>query len=172
MKSKMKLFAKIVNDLKSLIFVTIISDFDFVLGLDTSLIFVNYKILFYSSSLSITIISLTTFKEQNIVVLFTLKVNILFLFFCFFRKNFLYYLPHYFYQFQQCQVFFHSFQVVPPRSTPLHVTVGYIVANIFVLLENLAMFHYHWMTNFGFRSHWPIQWHLITTFLKEKSQCH
>ena len=63
MKSKMKLFAKIVNDLKSLIFVTIISDFDFVLGLDTSLIFVNYKILFYSSSLSITIISLTTFKE-------------------------------------------------------------------------------------------------------------
>ena len=70
MKSKMKLFAKIVNDLKSLIFVTIISNFDFVVGLDTSLIFVNYKILFYSSSLSITIISLNTFKGQNIVVLF------------------------------------------------------------------------------------------------------
>ena len=70
MKSKMKLFAKIVNDLKSLIFITIISNFDFVVGLDTSLIFVNYKILFYSSSLSITIISLNTFKGQNIVVLF------------------------------------------------------------------------------------------------------
>ena len=70
MKSKMKLFAKIVSDLKSLNFVTIISNFDFVVGLDTSLIFVNYKILFYSSSLSITIISLNTFKGQNIVVLF------------------------------------------------------------------------------------------------------
>ena len=70
MKSKMKLFAKIVNDLKSLIFITIISNFNFVVGLDTSLIFVNYKILFYSSSLSITIISLNTFKGQNIVVLF------------------------------------------------------------------------------------------------------
>ena len=62
MKSKMKLFVKIVNGLKPLIFVTKISNFDFVVGLDTSLILVNYKILFYSSSLSITIISLTTFK--------------------------------------------------------------------------------------------------------------
>ena len=62
MKSKMKLFAKFVSDLKSLNFVTIISNFDFVAGLDTSLILVNYKILFYSSSLSITIISLTTSK--------------------------------------------------------------------------------------------------------------
>ena len=70
MKSKMKLFAKFVSDLKSLNFVTIISNFDFVVGLDTSLIFVNYKILFYSSSLSITIISLNTFIGQNIVVLF------------------------------------------------------------------------------------------------------
>ena len=62
MKSKMKLFAKIVSDLKSLNFVTIISNFDFVVELDTSVILVNYKILFYSSSLSITIISLTTSK--------------------------------------------------------------------------------------------------------------
>ena len=62
MKSKMKLFVKIVNGLKPLIFVTKISNFDFVVGLDTSLILVNYKILFYSSSLSITIISLTTYK--------------------------------------------------------------------------------------------------------------
>ena len=61
-KSKMKLFVKIVNDLKPLVFVTKISNFDFVVGLDTSLILVNYKILFYSSSLSITIISLTSFK--------------------------------------------------------------------------------------------------------------
>ena len=56
MKSKMKLFVKIVNGLKPLIFVTKISNFDFVVGLDTSLILVNYKILFYSSSLSITIV--------------------------------------------------------------------------------------------------------------------
>ena len=62
MKSKMKLFVKIVNGLKPLIFVTKISNFDFVVGLDTSLILVNYKILFYSSSLSVTIISLTNFK--------------------------------------------------------------------------------------------------------------
>ena len=62
MKSKMKLFVKIVNDMKPLIFVTKISDFNFVVGLDTSLILVNYKILFYSSSLSVTIISLTNFK--------------------------------------------------------------------------------------------------------------
>ena len=62
MKSKMKLFVKIVNDMKPLIFVTKISNFNFVVGLDTSLILVNYKILFYSSSLSVTIISLTNFK--------------------------------------------------------------------------------------------------------------
>ena len=62
MKSKMKLFVKIVNDMKQLIFVTKISNFNFVVGLDTSLILVNYKILFYSSSLSVTIISLTNFK--------------------------------------------------------------------------------------------------------------
>ena len=62
MKSKMKLFVKIANGLKPLIFVAKISNFDFVVGLDTSLILVNYKILFYSSSLSITIISLTNFK--------------------------------------------------------------------------------------------------------------
>ena len=62
MKSKMNLFVKIANGLKPLIFVTKISNFDFVAGLDASLILVNYKISFYSSSLSITIISLTTFK--------------------------------------------------------------------------------------------------------------
>ena len=70
MKSKMKLFVKIANSLEALIFVKKISNFDFVVGLDTSLILVNYKILFYSSSLSITIISFTTFKGQNIVAFF------------------------------------------------------------------------------------------------------
>ena len=70
MKSKMKLFVKIVNGLKPLIYVTKISNFNFVVGLDTSLILVNYKILFYSSSRSITIISLTSFKGQNIVAFF------------------------------------------------------------------------------------------------------
>ena len=58
----MKFFVKIINGLKPLVFVAKISNFDFVVGLDTSLILVNYKILFPSSSLSITIISLTTFK--------------------------------------------------------------------------------------------------------------
>ena len=48
MKSKMKLFVKIANSLEALIFVKKISNFDFVVGLDTSLILVNYKILFYS----------------------------------------------------------------------------------------------------------------------------
>ena len=62
MKSKMKLFVKITNGVKPLIFVPRISNFDFLVGLDTSLMLVNYKILFYSSSLSIIIISLTTFK--------------------------------------------------------------------------------------------------------------
>ena len=70
MKSKMKLFVKIANSLKALIFVKKISNFDFVVGLDTSLILVNYKILFYSSSLSITIISFTTFKGRNVVAFF------------------------------------------------------------------------------------------------------
>ena len=58
----MKLFLKNVNDLKPLIFVAKSFNFDFVVELDISLILVNYKILFYSSSLSITIILLTTFK--------------------------------------------------------------------------------------------------------------
>ena len=38
MKSKMKLFVKIVNGLKPLIFVAKSSNFDFVVGLDTSLL--------------------------------------------------------------------------------------------------------------------------------------
>ena len=62
MKSKMKFFVKTVNGLKPLVLVTKISNFDFAVGLDTSQILVNYKILFYSSSLSITRISLTSFK--------------------------------------------------------------------------------------------------------------
>ena len=62
MISKMKVFVKIINGLKPLIFVTKISNFDYVAGLDTSLILVNYKILFYSSSLSIALIPLTSFK--------------------------------------------------------------------------------------------------------------
>ena len=43
----MKLFVKNVNGLKPLVFVTKSSNFDFVVGLDTSLILVNYNILFY-----------------------------------------------------------------------------------------------------------------------------
>ena len=69
MKSTMEPVAKIVNVLMPLNFVTKISNFDFVVGIDSSLILVSYKILFYSSSLSITITSLTTFKGQNIVAL-------------------------------------------------------------------------------------------------------
>ena len=53
-KSKMKLFVTKVNDWKLLIFVTKSSILDFEVGLDTSLILVNYKIFFHSSSLSIT----------------------------------------------------------------------------------------------------------------------
>ena len=52
----MKFFVKIINGLKPLVFVARSSIFDFVVGLDTSLILVNYKILFPSPSLSITII--------------------------------------------------------------------------------------------------------------------
>ena len=43
----MKLFVKIVNGLALFIFVTKSPNFDIVVGLDTSLIVVNYKIVFY-----------------------------------------------------------------------------------------------------------------------------
>ena len=86
-----------------------------------------------------------------------------------FQNFFLYHLPHYFYHFQQCQVFFYSSQVVAPSRAPLHIRVVYVVAYVFVFLENLTTFCYHSMMNCGFRSHWPIQWHLMTIFLKEKS---
>ena len=62
----MKLFVTKVNGWKLLIFVKKSSVLDFVVGLDTSVILVNYKILFYSSSLSITITSLTTFKGRTL----------------------------------------------------------------------------------------------------------
>ena len=61
---------KIVNGLKSFIFVAKNSNSNFVVELDTCRILLNYKILFYSSSLSITISSLNTFKWQNIVTFF------------------------------------------------------------------------------------------------------
>ena len=53
----MKLFGKNIKGLKPLIFVTNSSNLLFVVGLDTSLILGNYKILLFSTSLSITIIS-------------------------------------------------------------------------------------------------------------------
>ena len=62
MKSKMKLFVTKVNGWKLLILAKKSSVLDFVVGLDTSAMLVNYKIFFYSSSLSITITSLTAFK--------------------------------------------------------------------------------------------------------------
>ena len=58
----MNLFVTKVNGWNLLIFVKKSSVLDFVEGLDTSVILVNYKIFFYSSSLSITITSLTAFK--------------------------------------------------------------------------------------------------------------
>ena len=140
---------KIVNGLKSFIFVAKNSNSNFVVGLDTCRILLNYKILFYSSSLSITMSSLNTFKWQNIVTFFFLSQSKgEYLVFLQLLQNFFHYhLLHYFYQFQQCQCFFHIRQI---RG-------GYIVAYVFALLENLEMFRYHWMTNFRFRSDWPIQ---------------
>ena len=117
MGSKIKIFGKNINGLKPLIFVANSSNLRFSVGLDTSLILGNYKILFYSTSLSITIIFWTTFKGWSIEELF---------------KNFFsvssvsLFLPV-----SRVSSFFQSFQLVPPRSTPLHIRVGYIGAYVF-----------------------------------------
>ena len=58
----MNLFVAKVNGWKLLIFVKKSFVLEFVVGLGTSVILVTYKIFFYSSLLSITITSLTTFK--------------------------------------------------------------------------------------------------------------
>ena len=125
----MKLFVTKVNGWK------LSSILDFVVGLDTSLILVNYKNFFYSLSLSITINSLISLSQSEGAYLVVLLLL--------FQNSFLYHLPHYFYHFQTCQVFCHSSQVVAPRRAPLHIRVIYIVACVFFLLENLTTFRYH-----------------------------